>query len=372
MGASEAMTPEIALAASARDWPDRLHRHLLDHGGARVVARVLGPDQAIDSRYDALLIDDISSFLTPRLVAVIKKAGCGVVGVFDPNDGPDAKRRLLECGISDVIESEADPDEFVAVVRSALEHRQESAPDTTEHESAGWSIAVTGATGGVGATEVSVSLALALSRNLGTVLVDLDPVWPSIAPRLDLPLHPNLRTAVDRVLHDSNRVTSVLHDVGSLSVVGGLADHGSAGPMSHTEVAMLLDVLGNMREVVVADLGSLANAYGAIISRFDSLVLVGVGDPVGVARILRSIDRLGGLIDEERLVIVVNKTPGSRYHDTEIRGEIASAHPSLPVVSMPFDRRVSEAMWEGSPATRGPFARSMQRMSDLIAEAVES
>lgn len=366
------MTPEIALAASAREWPDRLHRHLLDHGGARVVVRVMGPDQATSNRYDVLLIDDISSFLTPRLVTVIKKAGCGVVGVFDPEDGPDAKRRLLECGISDVVESDATADELLHAVRSAVQHRFDSVPDSGTTEDGAWSIGVTGATDGVGATEVSVALARSLSRNLETVLVDLDPIWPSIAPRLDLPLHPNLRTAVDRILHDSARVSSVIHHVGHLSVVGGLADHGSAGPISHTEVAMLLDVLGPLKEVLVADLGSLGNAYGAIISRFDSLALVGTGDPVGVTRLLRSVDRVGGLIEEDRLVVVVNKTLGSRYHESEVRAEISTAYPSLPMVLMPFDRRVSEAMWEGSLTDRGRFARSVERMSHLIEENVDT
>jgi MinD-like ATPase involved in chromosome partitioning or flagellar assembly len=366
------VTPEIALAASAREWPDRLHRHLLDHGGGRVAVRVMGPDQATSNRYDVLLIDDISSFLTPRLVTVIKRAGCGVVGVFDPEDGPDAKRRLLECGISDVIESDATADEFLRVVRSAIQHRLDSVPDSTGGEDGAWSIAVTGATDGVGATEVSVSLARSLSRSLETVLVDLDPIWPSVAPRLDLPLHPNLRTAVDRILHDSTRVASVIHELGHLSVVGGLADYGSAGPISHSEVSMHLDVLRSSREVLVADLGSLGNAYGAIISRFDSLALVGTGDPVGITRLLRSVDRVGGLIEEDRLVVVVNKALGSRYHESEVRAEISSAYPGLPVVLVPFDRRVSEAMWEGSLADKGRFARSVRRMSHLIEENVDT
>ena len=366
------MTPEIALAASARDWPDRLHRHLLDHGGARVAVRVMGPDQATSNRYDVLLIDDISSFLTPRLVAVIRMAGCAVVGVFDPADGPDAKRRLLDCGISDVIESDATADEFLQAVRSAMQHRFESVPDSDGSESGAWSIGVTGAIDGVGVTEVSVSLARSLSTSLETILVDLDPIWPSIAPRLDLPLHPNLRTAVDRVLHDSGRIQSVMHELGPLSVVGGLADHGSAGPISHTEIAMLLDVLGSMAEVLVADLGSLGNAYGAVISRFGSIALVGTGDPVGITRLLRSVDRIGGLVDEDRLVVVVNKTVGSRYHESEVRAEISSAYPALPVVLMPFDTRVSEAMWEGSLADRGRFARSVKRMSQVIEESVDT
>ena len=65
------VVPDIALAASARDWPDRLHRFLLDHGGGRVVDRIMTPDQATGSSFDVLLIDDVCSFLTPRLVSVL-------------------------------------------------------------------------------------------------------------------------------------------------------------------------------------------------------------------------------------------------------------------------------------------------------------
>ena len=134
------MTPDIALAASAREWPDRLHRHLLEHGGGRVVARVMGPEQTVEATFDALLIDDVCSFLTPRLVSVIKKSGAEVVGVFSPTDGSDAKRRLLECGISDVIETDAAPEEYLEKVMAALAHRVPVSVDTRPLRLAGRSV----------------------------------------------------------------------------------------------------------------------------------------------------------------------------------------------------------------------------------------
>lgn len=363
------MTPDLALAASAREWPDRLHRHLLDHGGGRVVRRVMSPEQASGVRFDALLIDDISSFLTPRFVTVVRQAGCEVIGVFDPTDGPDAKRRLLECGISDVVDSGASPDEFLSVVKATLAHRSEP-PQDSHPMSSGWSIAVVGVTDGVGATEVAVGLARALSTSLSTVLVDLDPVWPSVAPRLDLPLHPNLRTAVDKVLHDSRGMGAAMHDLDELSIVGGAADQGNAGPISHTETTMLVDVLSSSFEVAIADLGGLRNAQGALIGRFDSTVLVGSGDPVGLARLLRAIDRVLGIVDEDSLVVVINKTPQGRYHGSEIRAELVSAYPRIPTILMPFDRRVTESMWQGSVSSTGRFAKSVRQMTGVIEESL--
>lgn len=364
------MGPELALAASAREWPDRLHRHLLDHGGARVVKRVMAPDQATGSRFDVLLIDDISSFLTPRLVTVVKQSGCEVIGVFDPGDGPDAKRRLLECGISDVVESDASADEFLRAINSTMAHRYRAVPVDPDHKPGAWSIGVTGTSDGVGATEVAISLARAISGNLDTTLVDLDPVWPSVAPRLDLPLHPNLRTAIDKVLHDSKGVESALHRIDSLAVVGGLADHGTAAPVSHTEVAMLIDVLATSADVLVADLGALGNGFGAVIPRLDSVALVGAGDPVGMARLLRTIERVLGIVDQDGLVVVINKTPGGSYHSSEIRSEMATAYPRIPSVLVPYDRRVADSAWEGTVSERGRFARSLKRMTNLIEDSI--
>lgn len=364
------MSPELALAASAREWPDRLHRHLLDHGGAQVVKLVMAPDQATGSRFDVLVIDDISSFLTPHLVTLVKKAGSEVIGVFDPEDGSDAKRRLLECGIGDVIESDASPDEFLRAIHSTMAHRLQTVPTSPAPAPGAWSIGVTGATDGVGATEVAVGLSCAISESLDTTLVDLDPVWPSVAPRLDLPLHPNLRTAIDKVLHDSGAVGSALHQIDSLAVVGGLADHGSAAPVSHTEMAMLIDVLASTTEVLVADLGAIGNGFGAVLSRFDSVALVGAGDPVGMARLLRTIERLLGIIDPEDLVVVINKTPGGRYHSSEIRAEMATAYPRIPTILMPHDRRVTDSAWDGSVSEKGSFARSLKRMTGLIEDSV--
>jgi hypothetical protein len=67
----------------------------------------MGPEQAMADQFDVLLIDDVCSFLTPRLVRGLRDRGREVVGVYSPADAPDAKRHLLESGITDVIESNA-------------------------------------------------------------------------------------------------------------------------------------------------------------------------------------------------------------------------------------------------------------------------
>lgn len=364
------MNPAIALAASARDWPDRLHRHLLDHGGGRIAARVLGPDQALSAVFEVIFIDDVCSFLSPRLVSKLREKGAEIIGVFDPGDGSDAKRRLLECGISDVMEADAGPEEMLEVARSVVVHRVPPLAEPVSAERSGWVIGVTGATAGVGATEVSIALASAVSEEVDVVLVDLDPYWPSIAPRLDLSLHPNVRTAVDFVLHQPDQLPRSLQGVDNLAVIGGVADRGSAAPIGHVEAEMLIEALGATFEVVVVDLGPFDRALRALIGRFDTLAVVGSGDPVGLTRVARTVGVALDLASENGVVLVVNKVPAGAYYHAEVRTEVAIAWPNLPVVTLPADARVADAAWNGAPSVRGPFSKAIARAATLVTESV--
>ena len=364
------MSPEIALAASAREWPDRLHRHLLDHGGGTVATRVMGPDQAVESTFEVLLIDDICSFLTPRLVTAVKESGADVVGVFSPADGPDAKRRLLECGISDVIESEASAEEFLEKISATISHRAAPPESDEPKRPAALSIGITGPTEGVGVTETAVALAQALSGDIDVCLVDLDTRWPSVAQRLDLPLHPNIRTSLDSAMHRPNKVEETIHRIGAMAVVGGVADWGRGSPVSHAEVTMLYETLSGGCDVMVADLGAFGHSVKGIQRILDALVVVGTGDPVGVARLLRTLDEIMAIPARPAVLLVINKTPGRRFYESELRREAVASYPQIPMVTLPFDRRLVNLTWEGNLARRGPFARDVRRVAKLISETV--
>jgi len=364
-------TPDIALAASAREWPDRLHRHLLDHGGGRVTTRIMEPDQAIDSSFDVLFIDDICSFLTPRLVKAVKVKGAEVIGVFLPSDGSDAKRRLLECGISDVIETEATPEEYVEKATAAISHRVVVTEPKTAPKTGGLTVGITGAAQGVGVTELSVSLAALISRNRTVALVDADPTWPSVAQRLDLSPHPNIRTLLDDSLHGSNDVVASTQLAGGVTVVGGVADAAVASPLSGSDFSIVVDSLVRIADIVVADLGPLDRSIGGVLNRMSALALVGSADPVGLTRLMRSAELLTDAIEIHRLVLVVNKAPARPYYRAEVRAEVAKTLPGLPLVVLPFDRRLIESSWEGSIPDRGSFIRSVRAVARVITDAVD-
>lgn len=359
---------DIAIAASARSWPDRLHRHVLDHGGARVRGRVLDATQAQEVQFDVLLIDDVCSFLSPRLVALLRRDGRHVIGVYDRDDGSDAKRRLLECGIADVIESDATADEFLAQATALGATAAPVHPRTTDPRHA-TTIGVVGLTTGVGATEVAVGLAWHLSRRVDTLLVDLDPRWPSVAQRLDLQPHPNLATLVDAVVH-GDPFQGAGTAIGELRVVpGAAAQPGWQGPPRH-EVDMAVEALLSTCRVLVADLGSAERLSEGALEGLDTLVLVIAGDPVGVTRLVREAPRWVAQGESGSMVVVANRTPSRRFHRGEVGGELEAAIGDVPVITIPYDGAVSAGAWEGSPIAKGAFGRAMARMAGLVAGVV--
>ena len=68
------MEPTIALVFSPERWVETLHRHLTDHGGARVRQIVLEPALALADEYDTLVVSalrrerplDVTSMTLPN------------------------------------------------------------------------------------------------------------------------------------------------------------------------------------------------------------------------------------------------------------------------------------------------------------------
>ncbi len=360
------MGPEIGLAASSREWSDRFHRFLLDHGGGTIRIRVMSPSQAVSTQFDVLFIDDICSFLNQRLVIDVRASGKSIVGVFDPSDGTDAKRRLLEVGIGDVIESDASPEEFLEVASVTISHSAPPREANVESGGGAYQIGLTGPPGGVGVTEIACALALDLSRRHRTALVDANPAWPSVGQRLGLPVHPNLRTAIDFVLHEPDRLDHATLSVGSLSVIPGPANPGVVGASSADLVA-LISGLGQVRSHVVVDLGQVPDLPADLLRCFDAVLVVGTGDPVGVTRLARSAERIATSIAPDcEMGLVVNRVDKGLRERSEVVSVLAGSIPGVPGVLIPEDRRIRRAVWDGSPVERGPFHRSVRRLGRVF------
>ncbi len=134
---------------------------------------------------------------------------------------------------------------------------------------------------------------------------------------------------------------------------------------------MLFDALAESVDVLVADLGPLRHSVRGVLRGLDAIALVGTGDPIGITRLLHSAERAMEQIPAEAVVLVANKTFRWQYYESEIRRELQSSFPKLPVVVLPFDQRLSDSLGEGQLAPRGPFARSVGQMASLLLERLE-
>ena len=369
---------EVALAVSARSWPDRLHRSLADHGGARVRAQVLSPEDALAESYEVLIIDDISSFLTPRLVQELQRSNRMVLGVFDPTDGQDGKERLGGCGVDQVIESGASAEEFVVAVRTlvALAPRQQA--DEVDPASValagGRLIAVGAPPGGCGSTEVAIAVAQRLTRSGTTVLVDVDDIAPSVAQRLALRLLPNLRTAIDVVQHRGGDIDRSLQAVGRLNVLCGLSGANDWRDIRPVEIQDVFSELRRNFRFVVANVGSLLEETGfgegerfglsrSVVAAADVVIGVGLGQPVSLSRTIAWSLAAAALNPGATSSLLINRAPRSAFARGEIRTEISQAT-GRSVEFLPTDDRVEAASWQGRPVPSGGFRRAVDRFTD--------
>lgn len=358
---------ELALAVSVRSWPDELHRFLVDHGGARVRLTAMGPEDLAADSFDVLLIDDVCSFLSAGLVDSVTRRGASVLGVHDPNEYPDGRQRLLECGVGGVIEARAHPDEFleaVARVRITGRDRPVAEPEVDRPRSEGAVVAIAGASGGVGTTEVAAAVAQRIGKRSGPVtLVDLDLAHSSLAQRLNLDPHPNLLSAIDSL--ERGDPVEAVQGHGGISVLAGRPAQAHIGGLRSHQVLTMLGAIRSPGDPIVLDLGAGVGMpprlSGELASVADHFVLVGDGSPVGLARLL---DRASHA--PRPVHIVINRSPTDSYRKGEVIDEIRLALSPRSLALIPHDRNVATSAWAGEPVAGGRFIRGVNRWVDTF------
>lgn len=416
----ETEVPGIAIVRSARGWARTLHRYVVDHGGAIVRTRPLEERQALEDDYDILIVDDLSSFLNNHIVDELHRRGRRILGVYDPdeysaNQENSGKQRLIRLGVDGVIEAQATPEEFVRVIQDLAPVRTSRAHiDLTDDEvlssaadvfarsglasgaqvparrdsnevvlppvrvdshgrRRGHITAVFAASGGSGATEVAVELARTLGkRGERTVLLDGDELAPSIAQRLNLALHPNIRTAVDVVEHGTGRLSECLTQVANnLEVMVGIPHPKDWVELRGSDVAAVLGELVRGRPQVVVnaspsleDLTTFGGAdrFGisrAVVGAADALVIVCPPTPMGVARLLDRVADLDGIADGKPIHVVINRMQKGTFKRNEIAREIQRNFTPAGVHFLPGDQRVERAAWEGTLVASGEFTKAV-------------
>jgi MinD-like ATPase involved in chromosome partitioning or flagellar assembly len=372
--------PEVALAFTPDPWVEELHRHLTDHGGARVRSILVEPSLALEESYDVLIAGHRWPPLTRALVGDIQARGRAILGVFDREE-PASRRHLLALGVDAVVESDAGPDGFVRAIVATAGQRHHRPPDASPvvEPRAGRLIAVGGAPG-AGRTEIAIELARSGRRHGTVVLVDADDVGPAIAQRLHLPIEPNLRTAIDAIEHERGELSGcILDDAGTgLPVVGGVPNASAWAQVRPGEVLRVVDNLARTADAVVVDgAGALEDIGGsstrgryatarALVAEADALVAVADAAPHGIARLLAWVVDARALAPETPLVVVANRAPNDRFRRGELYDELTSTLAVHDVAFVPHDRHVADAAWSGTPARRGGFTRAVARIADVV------
>lgn len=400
--------PVVVVAATPRSWAADLRARAADHGGVIIRATVLTQEDALSEHCAVLLVDDVTSFLTPAFVAVVQQHGRAVLGLYDPTDS-QGKSDLIDAGVDALAPADVDAADLIAQVGRLAARRPEDRPSRRPAAApdppaagVGRTIGVAGPTGGVGVTEIAIELAAAMAvAGVPTVLVDAEEVAPSHAQRLGLPLHPNIHTALHAVQR-AKPVEDCLHPLARrkpLAALSGMAVTGDWATVSAGAPARLLSALAAAGRTVVADLGHcLPRADGPAGLRFghaaalaascDDLVLVTAPTPTAITRTIAMVaDLARGKVadlanvmvadlgegkvsdspgDSRRLHLVLNRVGADRYVRDESIAELRRATDARVVHVVGEDARVPRAAWQGSRVTRGRFTAQVGTLADAL------
>jgi MinD-like ATPase involved in chromosome partitioning or flagellar assembly len=377
--------PEVAVVLSPEAWVERFHRHCTDHGGARVRQVVMDPALALEDEDSTLVVSHRWPALSPALVDALHRRGRSVLGVYDPTE-PAAREHLASVGVDEVIAADAEMNAFIHAVASLapIDDVRRAQPDREHVDGrapSGRSLfTAVGGPAGSGATEIAIALTDAMATaGRRSVIVDADDVTPSVAPRLALPIEPNLRSAVDAVefgLGDLRRSIVRAPDAG-FGVLSGLPNVAAWSQVRPAEVVAVIKALSAAVDDVIVnvghrleDIGGARGRYGisrAVLAEAGVLVAVSAATPIGVSRLLAWIADARMLLPEVPVVVVVNQAPRDGYRRAELADEVVRSFEPSGLFFVADDRRAGAVEWEGSTVGRGPFRRDVRQLAQQLA-----
>ena len=385
--------PEVALVFSPEAWVESLHRHLTDHGGARVRQVIVDPLLAFDENYGTLAVSHRWPSLTRTFVGAVHRRNRRLLGVFDP-DEPAGREFLVSLGVDRSLPSDAPMGEFVDAFNAldpqvrnpipsvaALEVAVDGGGQATSNgDGSGWSrLVAVGGTPGAGVTELAIGLTAALQgRRERAVLVDADEVVPSIAQRLALPIEPNLRSAIESVEYGMGDVDeSIVRAAREIEVLTGLPNVGAWSQVRPSEVLDVLEALGRIRRCVVVNFASRLDDVGrggrsrygisrAVVSEASDVIGVAPATPVGVTRVLGWVAEVRALNSTAPVHLAINRAPRDAFRRAEIEREIRRTFEPESLLLVPHDPRVEAAAWSGTLVASGPYARAVTELAARV------
>lgn len=277
---------------------------------------------AASGQADAAVIAIDAPGFDPAAVDQLRAHGVRVVAIVDDDAGATHAGRIGARLRVDVAEIATLP----AIITAADEPDPSESPEPAEVGGAGRVVAVWGPLGAPGRTTVAISLAAALGRTARTTLLDVDPNGGTVAQTLGVldevsGLLAAARLAGSGLLEEQfASVQRALNE--HLTVVTGLPRPDRWPEVRPGTVELLAHTAARHGHVVI-DAGSgleIDEAGGrpgrervtaAALEVADEIVVVGAADPVGIARLARSMVDLREAHPAGAVRVVVNRMRGS-------------------------------------------------------------
>lgn len=320
------MTVRVATVLSAQEWEPRLVSRARETAELRIVLRAFQPDEIEDrsDEIDIVVAGAEVSWVTPAQITAWRHMGLSVLGVHATGDGP-AAALLQSAGVDELVPDDTDAESLITAIRFLAPRA-----DGDEAATTGSTVAVIGARGAPGTTEVALGLALNAAETSPTILVDLDLDAPSVAIRLGLAPRPDITDVADHVRAIGSIDGDAVHSIGSLHVVTGSHRVGETA-VRPAMVEDVIEVATFGYETVVLDLGA-APPDDRILKRADEAVLVVDGSAVGVVRAARLVTEWSGPPPQ----IVVNR---AARHESDQLIEAVVHWTGIEPVALIEDRR---------------------------------
>jgi CO dehydrogenase nickel-insertion accessory protein CooC1 len=375
----------IGVVLSARGWSGPLHAFVADHVPGAELVVVRDRRAALASGAHVLVLDATTPWLTPGFVLEAEAADIRLVGVYDRADDGTSRDRLAALGLTYLLEEAMPPEDVVFLIErlrpAAMNGDQPAALRSVEPVAVDGAIVAVGGASGSGAREVAIGLATHWAeRGATTLLVDANETTPGVARRLGLGLYPHLLKATEMCSSSGlGGVRGALADrVGPrpFDVIVGLATPRDWDRLTPADVTELLSLCRHGWERVVVttsplveDLARWGDRFGTsrrILANAD--VVVGAVEPTprGVLRFLDWFTDAGLLRAD--VVTVLNKVPRSNRVRCEAERQLREVGGALveDVWTVPYDRAVAAAEWDGRLVTSGRFHKAIAGVADEV------
>lgn len=371
----------IAVTVSQRGWSAELIRHLIDYGGARLGGTALTGEDALQQGYDVLIIDDITSYFSPRLVEKIHQQGRRVVGVYDGEHGETARERLTVAEVDAVAKADAGPNELLELALLVSPRRTESAPAPPEIMTPS-PPGVTAVAGGDLAGDVALALGGTFTSVWKVLVLDADTVAPCLAQRLSMPIVPNLLTALDSLVQLRGSIDdSMLSGPDGVTLMTGIPEASEWETIRSEDIADLVTAAAQRFDRVVVkispyieDLSRLGSRDGrfevsrSLLRLAGEVALLAEPTPVGLSRAISWISQAQRLTSG-RLHVLFENAPAGAFERSQLSDELTRTFRPASITWLPADPARARSAWNGTPVPRGPFRKTVHRLGQKMIEA---